>query len=79
MLALEGYYDGENVQTLGKMQAQKNQKLIITILDEFVEELPKKKSAQTARGMLAKYADPKLREQEKPAWEKAVVEKYGNA
>lgn len=78
MLALEGYYDGENVQTLGKMQAQKNQKLIITILDEFVEELPKKKSV-TARGMLAKYADPKLREQEKSAWEKAVVEKYGNA
>lgn len=78
MLALEGYYDGEKVQTLGKIQAQKNQKLIITILDEFVEELPKKKSA-TARGMLAKYADPKLREQEKSAWEKAVVEKYGNA
>lgn len=60
MLALEGYYDGENVQTLGKIQAQKNQKLIITILDEFVEELPKKNNAQTARGMLAKYADPKL-------------------
>lgn len=79
MQALEGYYDGENVQTVGKIQAQKNQKLIITILDEFVEELPKKKSAQTARGMLAKYADSKLREQEKSAWEKAVVEKYGNA
>lgn len=79
MLALEGYYDGENVQTLGKMQAQKNQKLIITILDEFVEELPKKKGVQTTRGMLAKYADSKLREQEKSAWEKAVVEKYGNA
>lgn len=58
MLALEGYYDGENVQTLGKMQAQKNQKLIITILDEFVEEMPKKKGVQSARGMLAKYADP---------------------
>ncbi len=79
MLALEGYYDGENVQTLGKIQAQKNQKLIITILDEFVEEIPKKRSTQTARGMLAKYADSNLREQEKTAWEKAVVEKYGNA
>ena len=79
MLALEGYYDGENVQTLGKIHAQKNQKLIITILDEFVEELPKKKSAQTVRGMLAKYADPNLRDQEESAWEKAVVEKYGNA
>lgn len=79
MLALEGYYDGENVQALGKMHAKKNQKLIITILDEFVEELPKKKDIQTARGMLAKYADPELRKQEKSAWEKAVVEKYGNA
>jgi len=79
MLALEGYYDGENVQTLGKIHAQKNQKLIITILDEFVEELPKKKSAQTVRGMLAKYADPNLRDQEESAWEKAVLEKYGNA
>lgn len=29
--------------------------------------------------MLAKYADPNLRKQEATAWEKAVVEKYGNA
>ncbi len=79
MLALEGYYDGETVRTLGKIHAQKNQKLIITILDEFVEELPQKKNVHTARGMLAKYADPSLREQEVTAWEKAVVEKYGNA
>lgn len=43
MLALEGYYDRESVQTLGKIHAQKNQKLIITILDEFVEELPQKR------------------------------------
>lgn len=50
MLALEGYYDGENVQTLEKIHAQKNQKLIITILDEFVEEVPKAKSTKTVRG-----------------------------
>ena len=42
MLAIEGYYDGEIVRTVEKIQAKKNQKLIITILDEFVEELPKK-------------------------------------
>ena len=35
MLALQGYYDGNTVQTLEKIQAKKNQKLIITILDEF--------------------------------------------
>lgn len=79
MLTSEGYCDGENVQILGEIHAQKNPKLIITILDEFAEELPKKKSAQTVRGMLAKYADPNLWEQEETAWEKAVVEKYGNA
>ena len=50
MLALEGYYDGENVQALGNIQARKNQKLIITVLDEFIEELPKKKSVQTEIG-----------------------------
>lgn len=79
MLALEGYYDGENVRTVEKIQAKKNQKVIITILDEFVEELPQKEKPQASRGMLAKYADPSLREQEAAAWEKAVVEKYGNA
>ena len=79
MLAIEGYYDGEIVRTVEKIQAKKNQKLIITILDEFVEELPQKEKSQTVRGMLAKYADPNLRDQEESAWEKAVVEKYGNA
>lgn len=79
MLALEGYYDGETIRTVEKIQAKKNQKVIITILDEFVEELPQKEKSQTSRGMLAKYADPSLRDQEAAAWEKAVVEKYGNA
>ncbi len=79
MLALEGYYDGENVRTVEKIHAQKNQKLIITILDEFIEEFPSKEDTQSVRGMLAKYADPNLRRQEGAAWEKAVAEKYGNA
>ena len=74
MLALEGYYDGENIQALEEIHAQKNQKLIITILDEFVEEVPKAKSTKTVRGMLAKYADQSLREQEKSAWEKPVLD-----
>lgn len=79
MLALKGYYDGESVKTIGRIQAQKNQKLIITILDEFVDEPPNEKKPQTVRGMLAKYADAGLRAQEASAWEKAVAEKYGNA
>lgn len=79
MLALKGYYDGNEVRTLEKIQAQKNQKLIITVLDEFIEELPEKGKVQSARGSLAEYANPALQEQEKSAWEKAVVKKYGNA
>lgn len=70
MFAVEGYYDGENIKTVEKIQAKKNQKLIITILDEFVEEPPQKEKPQTVRGMLAKYADPSLREQEAAALEK---------
>ena len=31
------------------------------------------------RGVLAQYADPELREKEKGAWERALVDKYGNA
>ncbi len=80
MLALQGYYDGSGVQTLEKIRAQKNQKLIITILDEFVEEpILTSGKKQSARGLLSKYANPELQKEEEGAWERAVVEKYGNA
>ena len=78
MFSLQGYYDGTAVQTLEKITAKKNQKLIITILDEFIEETPKENSI-SARGSLEKYANTDLWEDEKTAWEKAVGEKYGNA
>lgn len=78
MFALQGYYDGNAVQTMEKIHAQKNQKLIITILDEFIEEMPVHREKKSARGLLEKYANPALRDQEKKAWEKAVVEKYEN-
>lgn len=78
MFALQGYYDGNAVQTMEKIHAQKNQKLIITILDEFIEEIPVHREKKSARGLLEKYANPALRDQEKTAWEKAVVEKYEN-
>lgn len=79
MLVLQGYYDGKSIQTLGKLHAKKNQRLIITVLDEFISEVPEEKKGRTARGALSKYANPKLWEQEKAAWEKAVTEKHGNA
>ena len=80
MLALQGYYDGNEVRTLEQIHAQKNQKLIITILDEFMEESSLKENTRpSARGILSRYANPELQKEEEFAWEKAVEEKYGNA
>ena len=80
MVSLNGYYDGNTVQTLEKIQAKKNQKVIITILDEFIEESSSKiRTTESARGSLAKYANPKLWDKEETAWEEEVGEKYGNA
>lgn len=80
MITLNGYYDGNIVQTLEKIQAKKNQKVIITILDEFMEESPKRiRTTESARGSLAKYANPKLWDKEGTAWEEEIGEKYGNA
>lgn len=79
MLALQGYYDGNMVRTLEKIHAKKNQKLIITVLDEFMDESDSKDEKKSARGILAQYADLGLREKEQYAWEKAVTEKHGSA
>ena len=53
MLALQGYYDGNMVRTLEKIHAKKNQKLIITVLDEFMDESDSKDEKKSARGILA--------------------------
>ena len=71
LTSLQGYYDGQKIQTLEAIQAEKNQKVIITVLDEFVEEMPIRKG-HSARGLLSEYADTGL-------WEKAVAEKYADA
>ena len=36
MLAVQGYYDGTAIQTLEKINARPNQRVIITIMDEFL-------------------------------------------
>ena len=75
LAAVKGYYDGESIRTLEKVNVRKNQKVIITILDEYVED-EKHSVAGSARGMLAEYANPSLWEQEEGAWERAVSENY---
>ena len=78
MEALQAYFDGNAVKTLGDVKLKKNQKLIITVLDEFLDGVPKKETGKSARGILSKYANNDLLEEENTAWEKAVAEKYGN-
>lgn len=76
MLAVQGYFDGVVIKPLEKMIAKPNQRVIITIMDEFVEPTkPVRKKGM--RGALAQYADSTLAEKEKGAWECAVAEKYG--
>lgn len=38
MLVLNGYFDGNTVRTFEPIVAQKNQKVTLTVLDDFVEE-----------------------------------------
>lgn len=78
LAAVEGYYDGVTIRLPEEFRAKTNQKVIVTLMNEFVrpDADVKKKSA---RGVLAQYANPKLREQEEGAWERAVVEKYGHS
>ena len=78
MLAVQGYYDGTAIRPLEKITARPNQRVIITIMDEFVNpETPVRK--KSLRGALAQYADPTLAEREKGAWERAMVDKHGPA
>ena len=78
MLAVQGYYDGMTIKPLEKILAKPNQRVIITVMDEFVESTTTV-AKKGIRGILSQYADPSLQEKEKGAWERAEVEKYGDA
>ena len=77
MQAIQGYYDGTAIRLLEKISAKPNQRVIITIMDEYVEPA-ETVHRKDMRGVLAQYADPTLREKEKGAWERAAVGKYGS-
>ena len=78
MLAVQGYYDGTAIKPLETVIAKPNQRVIITIMDEFLEPA-KPLHKKGMRGVLARYANPSLAEREKGAWQRAVEEKHGNA
>lgn len=56
--------------------SMKNRQVEVIILP--VAEKDKAKTSKSMKGVLNRYADTKLEEQEKGAWEKAMVQKYGN-
>ncbi len=78
MLAVQGYFDGTAVRPLEKMIAKPNQRVIITIMDDFVESATAVRK-NSLRGALAQYADPALAAREKGAWQRAVAQKHGIA
>ncbi|MBR0090474.1 MAG: hypothetical protein IJP92_02130 [Lachnospiraceae bacterium] len=78
MEAVQGYYDGAGIRLLEKVKAKPNQKVVVTIMDEFiVPERPERKKSMF--GALSKYANPELMKQEKGAWARAVVKKHGHS
>lgn len=38
MEAVAGYYDGKSIQFLERVPIRKNQRVIVTVMDEFVED-----------------------------------------
>jgi len=77
MLSIDGYFDGNTIQVFNNVPAKKNQKVVITFLDEFVEESRNK----TARGILSEFAKPdteNIEKLEKEAWKEAAEKKHEN-
>lgn len=74
MTNLQAYYNGSSIQTVEDYKFEKDQRLIITVLDD--NESDRKAGIKALRGSLAKYANPNLIDKEKDAWEMAVKEKY---
>lgn len=73
MTTIAAYFDGNSVQTLEKAPMKRNQRLLITVLDEFLDSGAGIKSL---RGGLSKYANAELRSQESAAWASAAEEKH---
>ncbi|MCL2633433.1 MAG: hypothetical protein FWD34_02840 [Oscillospiraceae bacterium] len=77
MLNADGYFDGNTIRTFDRVTAKKNQKVVITFLDEFVDEPVLRK--KTARGILNEFAKtdiPNIEDLEKNAWGKAAEKKH---
>ena len=77
MTTVQGYYDGVHYVTLERVNIKPNQKITITVLDDFMPQNDCAERVESLFGSLHQYANPALREKEDKAWEMAVEEKYG--
>ncbi len=68
-MSIVGYYDGTAVRVNEPLPL--NQKVIVIPVENEIDW------EESAAGILQQYANTALIEQEKDAWRKAVVEKYG--
>ena len=77
MQAVQGYYDGTDIKPLEKLVAKPNQRVIITIMDDFVEPAQPVRG-KGMRGALAQYANPESAAKEEGAWARAAADKHGD-
>ncbi len=63
MLAVSGYYDGAIIQPLEKIVAKPNQRVIITIMDEFVSPDVISQKRKALQGFFALAGDIDINEQ----------------
>ena len=77
MQSVKGYHDGMTIRPLEEMTVKPNRRVIITIMDEFIDP-PRTAAKKGMRGILSEYADPELAEKEKYARERAAVAKHDN-
>ena len=76
-MTVQGYYDGAHYVALEKVDIQPNQKVTITVLDEFMPQDERAQRVDALFGCLHQYANPALREREGEAWGMAAEEKHG--
>lgn len=84
MKSVNGFYDGQSVRFLEHTPILKNQRLIITVMDEFVDDKPVKDNVNNSKREAFLRLEKWRRENEeslnfdwKKEVEEAIDEKYG--
>ncbi|MCH5282266.1 MAG: hypothetical protein J1E59_01255 [Treponema sp.] len=76
-MTVQGYYDGTHYVALEQVDIKPNQKVTITVLDDFMPQDEREKRVDALFGCLQQYANPALREREREAWCMAAEDKHG--